>query len=52
MDCQSIASLERAFSLANHIKTNTNLLKPRLFRKIVITTSIVKKQPSKRLLNT
>ena len=42
----------KKFSFANHIETNTNLLKPRLFRKIVIKTSIVKKQPSKPLLDT
>jgi len=37
----STASLERTFSLANTIKTNTNFLKPRLFRNFFIKTSIV-----------
>jgi len=44
----SSASVERIFSLVNHVKNKTNSLKLRLLGNVVGITSTVKK-PSKRI---
>jgi len=44
----TIASLERIFLLGNHVKTRTNLLKPRI--KETAKQAFIVKKPAKRLL--